>query len=464
MIPELPFETWSSIFRIVVQNDDTTSSCVRLLKVNQRWRKIASDSPHLWTHLQIRNTNPSQAEFYVQHSKNLPIEVEIKLLSSRDGILLLNRGVLSSRNSLDLTPNIPSVDVDGLARVLSSHVGRMKALRVQVTDHECADKLIALIGRGQPAPILESLHLQVHGKPSSGASGASLGARGFPSLQSAFHSTPTLTHLGLPIHLLPPNISQIFSSSSLTSLTLIASEYSNRGLALTQITDIIQSVRNLRTLTFKSQRGYPFLVHWLPEVDTQLLEAVDVAVDGLSIRIIRSLRAPILSKVRLDGKTYQVEGDSSSSSSSRADTPGKQSITILRFLSSRSLPIKELTLCGIPLHCYEEECIWLFSDAFPMMEVLRFESTDNLDALFALTPPGGIPNLQALELYACKRINGHGFFEFLEKRVRGFRLEIEDCRNVTRKTLKTLAKLATGNNTGEDWESSSQSRRTFIIL
>ena len=375
-MPELPVETWSTIFQFVIQLDDTLSSRTKLLRINQYWRNIATTTPKLWTHLYIHATNTSPVQFHLKNSGSLPLDIQIKLLRS------------SAR------------DRSALTKILAEHLSRIRLLEINVPEHYGADKLIAQLGCGQSAPILESICIQVKNQPRDPVPS-------FASLHYAFSSTPRLARLSLPAYPLPKPTCPLFSSSALTDLILDAIPF-GANINEDMIFATITALKNLQSFTFKSSDIFSYCdASTFPNIDAPHLVSVDVSAPGWGLDILGTFHAPLLTCVRFDAlREYHID---------RIPMYTEPISTSLRLLSQRSPHIKQLELCGTVLHQPEEDYQWLFGTAFPLLEVLRFEETDITDDLMELGAKR-MPSLIMLELSACKCVSGPGLFSFLQLR------------------------------------------------
>ncbi|KAF4616613.1 hypothetical protein D9613_008899 [Agrocybe pediades] len=405
----MPFETWSTIFQHLIQGTNTTRSRLRLLHVNREWRGIATGTPRLWTDLHIRRPDPSQAQFFLKNSGALPVNVNIELLN------------LSST---------PKPKLAALTKTLSEHIHRIRTLDIHVEEHTYADSLIAQIGAGQDAPLLESLSVRV--EKESGDLFPS-----FEALQSAFRSTPKITHLSLPAYPLPNSSSPLLSTGSITHLTLDATPfYSN--LNHDMLFDMLGSVSgNLESFTFKGSDDFSYATGF-PEFNMPHLTSADVAAPGWGLDILSAFRAPALSDVRLDAlmqKEYHTPED-------WASLFGEPVTRSLRLLSERSPSIKRLDLAGTPLREPKMDYTWLFGGAFPMLETLRFEGTDITDELLATATASGMPNLKELEISNCAGVQGHGLISFLRIRREGFKLILKDNSSISKDMLENISSLA----------------------
>ncbi|KDR83195.1 hypothetical protein GALMADRAFT_152139 [Galerina marginata CBS 339.88] len=402
-MPHLPVETWGTIFQFV---EDTTSSRIKLLRVSQSWRRIATATPQLWSRLYIHTTNLVPVRFFLKHSRNLPLDMHIRLLDSS------------------------AKDTDALTTVLAEHLSRMRLLEIQISEQELANKFVARLGHGQPAPLLESLCIQVD-NPSCDP------VRGLALLNSAFRSTPCLARLILPAYPLPHRSSPLFSSSVLTDLTLDAIPFGANTNEYA-IFFTIKSVTNLQSITLKSSASFSYCntsTFRFPNISTPHLISVDISAPGWGLHILDAFHAPLLTSVRLAAPRGHRYRDWTAVYTEAISTS-------LRLLSQRSPLVKQLELCGTVLHHPEEDYRWLFGTAFPLMEVMRFERTDITDALMMLGY-NCMPGLKTLELSGCKGISGPGLLSFLQTRANKFRLVLEACPHVTEDAVQALLKVTT---------------------
>lgn len=377
------------------------SSCTKLLRVNQFWRKIAMETPQLWTHLYIHTASVPAVQFYLKHSDRLPLDVQIELFKHK---LLTNTSPLTE--------------------MLAENLNRIRSLEIHVSVHKYADKLIAQIGLGQPAPILESLYIHLRYN--------SIPVPNFPSLQSAFRSTPCLRYLNLPAYPLPKPPCPLFSSPALTDLILDANPF-GATINGNMIFSMIGALKNLQSFTFKSSDNFSYNESsTFPNINTPHLLSVDVSA-GWGLDIVWTFNAPILTTVRFDA----LRQDSNSWIPIYLGP-----IITLRRLSERSPLIKKLELCGIVLYSREVDYLWLFGTAFPLLEELKLKSTDVMDEFLALGA-NSMLNLKALEISTCRGVSGPGLFSFLQARRKSFQLTLYECPYVTKDTLRALSKVVT---------------------
>ena len=402
-MPELPAETWSTIFQFVIQLDDTLSSRTKLLRINQDWRNIATTTPELWTHLYIHATNTTPVQFHLKNSGSLPLDIQIRLLHSSVG------------------------DTSALTEILAQHLGRIRLLEIHVPEHNDADRLIAQLGRGQSAPILESLCIQVENQPREPLPD-------FASLHLAFSSTPQLARLSLPAYPLPKPTCPLFSSSALTDLILDAIPF-GANINEDMIFATITALKNLQSFTFKSIDIFSYCdTSTFPNIDVPHLVSIDVSAPGWGLDILDTFHAPLLTCVRFDAlREYPIDWE---------PVYTEPISTSLRLISQRSPHIKQLELCGTVLLQPEEGYQWLFGTAFPLLEVLRFEETDITDDLMELGAEC-MPSLKMLELSGCEGVAGPGLFSFLQMRDKTFQLVLEGCPHITEDAVEALSKATT---------------------
>ena len=377
------------------------SSCTTLLRINQFWRNIAMKTPQLWTHLYIHTTSVPAVQFYLKHSDRLPLDVQIELFKHKS-----------------LTNTSP------LSEILAENLNRIRSLEIHVSVHKYADKLLAQIGLGQPAPILESLYIQVRYN--------SIPVPNSLSLQSAFQSTPRLRHLNLPAYPLPKPTCPLFSSPDLTDLILDGNPFGT-NINENMIFSTIGALKNLQSFTFKSSDNCTYHeTSIFPNINTPHLLSVDVSA-GWGVDILCAFDAPILTFVRFDAMKQDM--------SNWTDSYFGPMIT-LKHLSQRSPLVKQLELCGILLFCRERDYLWLFRTAFPLLEVLKFEGSEVTDEFLALGA-NSMLNLKALELRRCRGVSGSGLFSFLQARGKGFQLALYECDYIANDTLRALSKVVT---------------------
>ncbi|KAF9556783.1 hypothetical protein CPC08DRAFT_75185 [Agrocybe pediades] len=384
MVNWLPFEIWSTIFQFLIEGNKTTQYRVLLLQVNQEWRQIACAMPNLWTDLEIRTVDPSKAQFFLSHSGVLPIDVRITWVKFS-----------ATRNP----------DIKALTDALSNHVYRIRTLDIHVQMHKYADMLIAHIGAEQDAPCLESLCVKVKRRQPNYPPG-----KRFASLKTAFRTTPNLKHLSLPACPLPNFNSPIFSTSSIAHLTLDATPFDAGIDSNMPFNALLAVCQNLRSFTLKGSTSLLFLTTpSFPRLNMPRLTSVNVGASGWGLDILDTFRAPMLSDVRLDALEQKYHW----SPEDWGLRYGGYATVSLRILCDRSPSIKRLDLAGIAFIIPETIYAWLFDNAFPMLEELRFEHADISDDLLAKAAVGVLPRLRRLEICNCAAVSDSGIFAFL---------------------------------------------------
>jgi len=363
---DIPVETWSSIFEMVLEQEDTISARIRLLKINSLWRSIAYETPQLWTNLRIHKNEVSQAEFYLQHSGALPVDVHLEIL--------------------DLSPN---TDTSALTEILSNHLNRIRSLCIHAQQHDYADKLLAQIGAGQHAPILEFICVKIDQEVREIVPG-------FAALQSAFQSTPRLLRLHLPAYPLPSGQSPLFSNPSLTHLTLDATLF-YANLNCDTLFNVIGAVSGyIQGFTFHGSDDFSYAdTSNFPTLNLPHLTEVHVSAPGWGLDILDTFHAPALTKVLFDARRQKEYHEIEEWTLEYSEPI----TTSLRHLSARSPQIKQLELFGTALQNPKDDYTWLFGAAFPMIEVLRFVETDITDDLLVLATVENMPRLRILEVH-----------------------------------------------------------------
>jgi len=135
----LNFDILSLIF---IEALHTSSSLLTLRSVNRAWYEITGRTPQLWTRLILNRkshfTDLKYAQFYLQKSGRLPIDVHIAL-----------------PGDVDVS------EIGGIADLLHGQTSRFRSFDLHVRICDELEDFIFLIAKGRPAPLLESLELRV---------------------------------------------------------------------------------------------------------------------------------------------------------------------------------------------------------------------------------------------------------------------------------------------------------------
>jgi hypothetical protein len=393
-MPNIPPEVWSDVFLRVVESDPT--NLPSLVFVSRSWYRIANNSPRLWARLVLKRprhfTSARYCNMFLTKSGTLPLDVLIDVPPEVEGTSRLVR----------------------VANHLKKHLSRFRTLELRVNSHEGAEDLVSSIGAAKPAPLLESLVIEV---------ATTTGAVCFVALGSAFQPAPRLTHLTLPAH--PPlPISSLLST--ITSLTLDAFQYGRYTQFLKNF-QLLASIPRLECFTFKGSDNNSHFLYQTSKVPMPYLTSVDVSVPGCGLDLLCCLRAPLLRYVRYDGwrdEENTAEWDESFPNSILGS---------LQLLSRESPMIESIELRSTWFPNATMDYPWLLDpETFPNLEVLRLDSSDiTNDALF--NSPRKHPNLKRLELRHCTGVTGRGLRHFVDLCKEDFQVVASKCKRVTQR-------------------------------
>ena len=325
----------------------------------------------------------------------------------------------------------PVQDPIYMMTMLWHYVSRFQSLDLYVSDVDDAERIVSSIGRGRPAPLLESLNIFVKRKPTSFSTST--------ALKNAFYPSPRLIHLSLPSVLLlditTPHLRTV------TSLT-IDSVHVRHSFDLFHLLDMLESMPQLETFTFKSFDNFSYLVtsrmDYPRVISMPNLVSADVSAPGCGLDILRALDAPLLTALRFDGyrpPEYQEDF---------TEALTKPIPASLRRVAERSQKIKLLELRSTVMHSQFDDYRWLLSDkSFPQLEVLRLDAADiSNETLLMGTAQMG--NLKRLELLNCKNVSGLAVKRFVNWKGRGknFEVLIDACPSITEEDIVPLSKIA----------------------
>lgn len=379
------------------------------MSVNRAWRGVASGAPQLWKRLVFDREDHSNTFTWLTH-------VRTHLQNSGAGPL-----------DIRIIP-AQIEDITAVAALFREHVSRLRTLDVHVQTQADAESFISSAGEGQPAPILEQLNISV-------AEVDDGDARTFVALQKSFHPAPKLFHLGLPAHPLPVKETPLLAPIKSLALDNIACGWS---ISMDHTLDFVEALPHLQHFTFKSSDVFSYTttseIDYPRIISMPNLISADVSAPGCGLDIIRIFDAPLLTDVRFDGQRDE-DGEYCEKWPDSLTMPISAS---LRRLSDRSLKIKRIELHDTRMFKPLEDFRWLLSDdAFPELEVLRFDSTDILDDALE-----GARGLKRLELRACDPgVTGAGLLRFVEGRSECFELLLDSCPGVTQEDIDALSKV-----------------------
>ena len=398
----------SLIFTDALQND--TSSLLTLRSVNRAWFDATGNTPQLWTRLVLNRksdfTNLEYAQFYLQKSGALPIDVHIAL-----------------------PDDVAEDEIGGVASLLRDHSSRFRSFDLHVRIHDELEVFISSIGEDRPAPLLEQLVLKVRQCTESS------NVTEFLSLPTAFTPSPRLAHIELPGWPLPKTFPHL---PTVTSLIIDSMPFDS--VAVDEIVSYLDSTPSLQYLMFKgqddfshniaSELNYPRIVS-LPDLLT-----ADVTAPGAGADLLRAINAPELTDVRLDGfRAHHFEG--------RWEESLTESLTVtVRHLSAHSRNLQCMTLERTEFLSPLEDYELLFSHAgFPKLEELLLIGTDIDDAALLAAGGGGSSSLKVVILRECERVTGAGLLGFVRGRGSDFSLVLQDCINVTQQDIVALSAI-----------------------
>ncbi|KIM34645.1 hypothetical protein M413DRAFT_33135 [Hebeloma cylindrosporum] len=399
----------SLIFIDAFQN--ATSSLLTLRSVNRAWFYVAGSTPRLWTKLVLNRksdfTNLEYAQFYLQRSGALPIDIHIAL------------------------PGDVDVDeIGGVTALLRDQTSRFRSFELHVRIHEELEAFISSIGEGRPAPLLENLVLKVQRCTESRS------IRSFLSLPAAFIPSPRLAHIELPGCPMPAAFPPCPHLSTLTSLTIDAMPFES-GVGLRDIVEILDSSPALQHFVFKATDDFSYdtigSLDYPHAISLPDLLTADVTAPGSGADLLRAINAPQLTDVRLDGfRADNFEGRWEGSLTEPV------SATVRR-LSVRSPNLRRLALEHTVFHSPLEDYALIFNSAgFTHLQELLLIGTDiNDEAL--LTASGGPSSLKRATLRDCERVSGAGLLGFVRGRDSDFSLVLQDCINVTKRDIIALS-------------------------
>ena len=402
-MPGLPTELWSRIFTISVKDDLRTLPT--LLAVNHTFQSIANQTPQLWSRLVFEFKDG---------------EIDIPYARAR----LRRSGILP----LDIRIHgLETVHPTRLAKLLRKRVGRIRTLEVNVPSYEIAEKILAIMGRRKPAPLLERLHIFYNDATLFDSFGFETPEL---SLQGIFRPAPRLINISLPADPLP-SFESLPLFSMVKTITL-DTDISVLEFSLHDVVTFLSNIPLLESFTFKGVDDEWESANLHNESVPRLL-SVDVTVPGYGLEMLRHLEAPLLTRMRLDGRrSFQLDWNHSMATVlARALTE----------LSAESPLITRLELVSIKLPESRIDYQWILSGgAFPSLQSLRLEATDITDdALRHCIRLSN--NLKRLELWACQGVTGSGLLQFVQGCGEDFELLLDSCPNVTPEDIATLSNV-----------------------
>ncbi|PPQ76490.1 hypothetical protein CVT26_012357 [Gymnopilus dilepis] len=392
-MPDLPPELWTTIFRQLVAVDNTALCRPRILLTNRTWYQVATSIYDLWTRIEITTPHIAQVQFYISHSGALPLDIHLTVLGSM------------------------VQDMHPVARLIASHLHRIRLLELHVQQHEDAEHLVQEIGRDQPAPLLEVLSISLRAL-SPWVFSDSLVYR------TTFSSAPRLAHLILPVYPLPRKRScALIHFPSLTHLTLDARSPFHGQLNPEMVFELLGALVNLESFTFKSTDTCSYFnTSGFPLVESKRLRSVDISAPGWGLDILARIVAPSLQNVCFDTRRDGVLMWSDVLALGISDA--------LRLLSERSPSVTHVELYAVKFSYHHWRYPWLLGEAFPLLQVLKLDDTDITDAVLERTSQTS-PHFRRLELRGCPGVTEGGWLSFLSRRDEDFELVV-DGRTISR--------------------------------
>ena len=344
---------------------------------------------------------------------------------------LVRRKLNISDLPLRVRIHLPVQDKRYMMALLRQHVSRFQSLDIYVPEHDDAEETLSSIGDGQPAPLLERLHISVKHKPYPHCTST--------ALKNAFYPSPRLIHLSLPSLPLPdittPHLRTV-TSLTIDSVQVLYDFY------LYHLLDMLESMPHLQHFTFKSFDNFSYLpssrLDFARVISMPNLVSADVSAPGCGLDILRVLDAPLLTAVRFDG--YRpIEYQEGFPEALTIPIPAS-----LRRVAERSPNIKRLELRSTVMHRQFDDYHWLLSDnSFPQLEVLRLDAADISNETL-LMGTARMRNLKRLELLNCENVTGAAVQRFVYWKGRGdnFEVLIDACPSITQEDIISLSKIA----------------------
>ena len=401
----------SHVFKTVI--DDDPSSLPAIRAVNREWFETADNTPRLWSkfdlHRKIHFTDPAYARLHIQNAGGIPLDITITL-----------------PDDVSYKDNIPVISE------LRNAVNKIKSLVIDVPFHEAWQVFVSGIGEGQAAPLLERLVLKVKDDVDDVANNGP-----YTTLSTALTPSPKLTDLQLPAWPLlahpPPQLSTVTTLTFDTPFT---------GLDIPALFPIIQAATHLEHFKFKADdMGAEIDPYFSNPISVPHLRTVDVTTPGYGLAFLRSVRAPLLTHIRLDGYREIVPDEGWELDDWGVDI-SRPASEILAHLSIHAPNICSLELKYVPFeHPHDDWSRILDGRAFPLLEKLTLERSNIPDSAL-IASAGKYPNIKELRFLNCKYISSHGVRRFIEGLEHNdFGLMVEGCPAISQEEIGSLSKI-----------------------
>ena len=393
--------------------DDDPSSLTAIRSVNREWFETAENTPRLWSKFDLNRkihfTDPAYARLHIQNAGGIPLDITITL---PDDVLYKD--------------NIPVISE------LRNAVNKIESLVINVPFHEAWQVFVSGIGEGQAAPLLERLVLKVEDDVEDVANNGP-----YTTLSTALTPSPKLTDLQLPAW---PILAHL--SPQLSTVTSLPFDTPFIGLIIPSLLSIIQAATHLEHFKFKAvDVGDEIDPYFSNPISVPHLRTVDVTTPGYGLAFLRSVRAPLLTHIRLDGYREVVPERIWESNNWGLHISGPAS-EILAHLSIHTPNIRTLELKYVTFeHPHDDWSRILDGRAFPLLEKLTLERSNIPDSAL-IASAGKYPNIKELRLLNCKYISSHGvkiFIEGLEHN--DFGLMVEGCPAISQEEIGSLSKI-----------------------
>ncbi|KAF8510979.1 hypothetical protein JB92DRAFT_3118507 [Gautieria morchelliformis] len=379
----LPFEIWSHIF---CQLPNTSPA--KLICVSRAWRNVVHATPQLWTDVHI--CHPRQ-------------------FADPDGLSLRVKN--SGQCPLNVVLRVP-LEVHGLGptlELLHGHARRFRVLDIDVPVPDILDTILlsmahcGVISKGNPAPLLEELTIDIDEEPISSNTRQL-------HFERAFYPAPRLWKLTISALRFPLPSSKFIST--ITALTITAGG-DDAPPRVEWMLDTVEAIPRLKSLKYfgyevysyqpTSSLDFPRIVR-LPN-----LEVADVTAPGCGLEMLQCLEAPNLRFLRLDGEREMGYREEWIYDGVAEVSP------FLRRLPQRAPSIQRLDLHHLQ-YLQAETYVWLFNQTdFTHLEEVRIEGSNIADSAF-VQPSLHSLGLRRIELRDCELITGSGLMAYIEAR------------------------------------------------
>jgi len=310
-------------------------------------------------------------------------------------------------------------------------VNKIKSLVIDVPFHEAWQVFVSGIGEGQAAPLLERLVLKVKDDVEDVANNGP-----YTTLLTALTPSPKLTDLQLPAWPLLAHSPQLSTVTSLTFDTPFT------GLDIPPLFSIIRAVTHLEHFKFKAvDLGDEIDPNFSNPISVPHLRTVDVTTPGYGLAFLRSLRAPLLTDIRLDGYR-EIVPDKVWELDDWGLHISRPASEILAHLSIHTPNIRSLELKYVQFeHPHDDWSRIMDGRAFPLLEKLTLERSNIPDSALIVSA-GKYPNIKEFRLLDCKYISSNGVRRFIEGLEHNdFGLMVEGCQAISQEEIGSLSKI-----------------------